>query len=337
MQRRLSSPSRDFLFFLIVFFFTMTYTLSATHDDVPSRRKNERRKERRPMATPQESRPEYSSTYVVQDRSNQQELTRMAIQDQLLTTSMGGALPEQPHPAPFQRVLDVGCGTGGWLIETALTAPTIAQLIGVDISGIMLDYAREQALTQHINERVEFHKMDALRMLEFPNAFFDLVNQRLGSSYLRSWDWRKLLQEYQRVLRPGGILRITEGDMVTESSSPAYIRFNQLVFQALNQGGHFLAPEPNGVTSQLARLLEQHGFQDIQSRPSQVEYHAGTPQGQRFFEDSLHAARTLLPFLQKWLHVPDDYEALCQQMLADMQQADFTATWRLLTVWGTYS
>lgn len=287
------------------------------------------------MATPQEPQPEYSSTYVVQDRSNQQELTRMAVQDQLLTTSMGGVLPEQPDPARFQRVLDVGCGTGGWLIEVSRAFPTIAQLIGVDISGAMLDYAREQARVHQVAERIAFHKMDALRMLEFPDAFFDLVNQRLGSSYLRQWDWRKLLQEYRRVLRPGGVLRITESDMVTESSSAAYVRFNQILFQALNQAGHFLAPEPDGVTSQLAHLLEQHGFQHIQSRPSQVEYHAGTPQGQRYYEDTHHATRTLLPFLQKWLHVPADYEEVCQQMLADMQQPGFTATWRLLTVWGT--
>jgi hypothetical protein len=42
----------------------------------------------------------------------------------------------------------------------------------------------------------------------------------------------------------------------------------------------------------------------------------------------------VLPFLQKWLQVPQDYEAICQEMLTDMQQPAFTATWHLLTVWG---
>ncbi len=286
------------------------------------------------MATPQESSQESPSTYIVQDRSNQQELTRMAIQDQLLTVSMGGVLPEQTSPLSLQRVLDVGCGPGGWLIEMAKTNPSITQLIGVDISDKMLDYARAQALAQQVDERVTFQKMDALRMLEFPQAYFDLVNQRLGSSYLRNWDWRKLLQEYRRVLRPNGILRITEGDMVTESSSPSYLRFNQLIFQALNQAGHFLVAEPNGVTSQLSNLMTQYGFQQIQTRTSQVSYLSGTPLGQRYFEDASHASHTLLPFLQKWLNVPQDYQDICQQMLHDMQQPDFSATWNLLTVWG---
>lgn len=288
------------------------------------------------METPPEARSEYSSTYMVQDRSNQQELARMAIQDQLLTTSMGGVLPEQSDPAIFQSVLDVGCGTGGWLLDVAKKYPTISLLIGVDISGKMLDYAREQALSLQVNDRVEFHKMDALRMLEFPNAYFHLINQRLGASFLRRWEWKKILQEYARILQPGGVLRITESNMVTESSSAAYVRFNQLIFQALNQAGHLLVPEPNGITNQLPSLLVQHGFQNIQTRAHEVEYRAGTPQGQRYYEDTQHASRTLLPFLQKWLRVPDDYEAMRSQMLTDMQQPDFTATWSLLTVWGSY-
>src|SRR5438874_11756870 len=77
---------------------------------------------------------EHPSTYIVQDRSNQEELERLQLQDHLLTTAMGGVLAEQPDTATFQRVLDVGCGTGGWLIEVAKTHPTIMLAVGVDIS-----------------------------------------------------------------------------------------------------------------------------------------------------------------------------------------------------------
>ncbi len=286
------------------------------------------------MSTPQDSQREHPSTYVVQDRSNQDERARVSVQDQMLTIAMGGVLPEQPDPTIFQRVMDVGCGTGGWLIETAKAYPDISLLIGVDVSGTILAYARAQAEEQGVANRVEFHVMDALRMLEFPREFFDLVNQRLGSSYLRSWDWMKILQEYKRVLRPGGVVRITEGDMVTESSSSALVRLNGIIFRALDQAGHFLAHKPDGVTSELARLLMQHGFQDVQTRAHQVEYRAGTPQGQRYFEDAQYAVRTLRPFLQKWVHLPEDFDDLCQQMLSEMQQPDFVAVWKLLTVWG---
>src|SRR5437899_1428785 len=122
------------------------------------------------MSTPPNRRQELPSTYIVQDRSSQEELTRVQIQGQMITAGMGGVLPEQPDPLCFKRVLDVGCGTGNWLIETAKTYPTIPLLIGVDVSREMLDYARAQARAQQVSDRVEFHLMDALRMLEFPES-----------------------------------------------------------------------------------------------------------------------------------------------------------------------
>src|SRR5579883_1183831 len=146
-----------------------------------------------------ESSSEHPSTYFVEDRENKEELKRLQAQDQLLTGSMGGVLPEQPDPGSFQRVLDVGCGTGGWLIEVARTYPTMTHLVGVDVSRTMVAYARERARAEGVDDRVEFRVMDALRMLEFPDQTFDLVNQRLGQGYLRTWEWSKLLQEYQRV------------------------------------------------------------------------------------------------------------------------------------------
>src|SRR5215469_2417565 len=90
---------------------------------------------------------EHPSAYFVQDRSNVEEMTRLSIQDKMLTTGMGGVLPELADPTNLRRVLDVGCGTGGWLMETARTYPTIEKLIGADISLKMLAYARNQAET----------------------------------------------------------------------------------------------------------------------------------------------------------------------------------------------
>ena len=142
---------------------------------------------------------ENSSAYIVQDRDNQEEMTRLEIQDKMLTKGQGGPLPELTDPTQLRRVLDVGCGTGDWLMETARTYPMIEKLCGGDISGKMLSYARTKAEAAHLDERVQFYGMDALRVLEFPDSYFDLVNHRLGASWLRTWEWTKLLIEYQRV------------------------------------------------------------------------------------------------------------------------------------------
>lgn len=288
------------------------------------------------MSSPTDPRRVHPSTYVVQDRSNEQELTRLHIQDQMITTSMGGVLAEQVEAALLRRVLDVGCGTGGWLIETAKAYPDLSLLIGVDVSGRMLDFARTQASAEQVDDRVEFHTMDALRMLEFPTGYFDLVNQRFNFSYLRTWDWPKLLQEYRRVTRQDGVIRLTESAII-ESNSPALTSLCTLCLQAFYHAGHFFAPVNDGVISELVRLLDLHGIQDIQTRAYTLKYHSDTVADQLFAEDMKHLFRTHVPFLRKWTRVPDNYEEVYQQMLYEMAQPDFEATWNLLTAWGSNS
>lgn len=285
------------------------------------------------MPIPPEPKSEQPSTYVVPNRSHQEELNRLQIQDHLFTTMMGGTLPEQRASTTFSRVLDVGCGTGGWLIELAQTMPASVVLVGVDASRTFVEYARAQAEAAHVSDRVEFHVADALRMLEFPTGFFDLVNQRTGMGWLRTWDWRKLLEEYQRVCRPGGVIRITESEWAV-SNSPALTRLSELIVQAFSRAGHLFTPTRDGLTSQLAPLLQQHGLQGVQTRVSTLHYQAGTLSWRPFFEDITLVFRNVLPFLQKWTQVPEDYEELYQQMLQEMQQPDFAATLDLLTAWG---
>src|SRR5579859_2456713 len=120
--------------------------------------------EHQAMSMPPEPKQEQPSTYIVQDHANQEELKRLQLLDRTTTISMGGALPEQPDPGAFRRVLDVGCGTGGWLIELAQTAPACTLLVGVDANYTCIEYARAQAAAAQVSDRVEFHVADALRM-----------------------------------------------------------------------------------------------------------------------------------------------------------------------------
>jgi ubiquinone/menaquinone biosynthesis C-methylase UbiE len=288
------------------------------------------------MTTPINPSNEQPSTYMVQNRSNQDEMKRLQIQDEMLTRSMGGVLSEQSDAASMQRVLDVACGTGGWLIEVAQAYPTIAQLVGVDISARMINNARARAKTQQVSTRVEFRVMDALRGLDFPDAHFDLVNLRLGDSWLRTWDWPALLREFQRVTRPGGILRVTESDMVTDNgSSPSLALFMASFLDALYQSGHYFTPDKNCLLPELAAMFQRSGVQDVQTRAYKLEFRSGTPEGHHLVEDVRHSFQNFLPFLRKWTQVPDNYEAIYQQAIQEMQQPDFLATWNFLTVWGT--
>lgn len=286
------------------------------------------------MANPNRGQGEYPNTYFIDERAKRDELTRLALQDHMLTGGMGGVVPEQSDPSRFHQVLDIGCGTGGWLIDTAENFPGMDQLIGVDGSERMLTYARTQAQAHHVEERVQFQLMDVLRSLAFPDSTFDLVNERLAASYVRTWEWPHLLSELRRVTRPGGIVRLTEGEIIAESSSSALLQLNQLLVNAMHQGGHYFRPQSGGITQELPRLLEQQGFQQVQTSFHALDYQGDTEQGRALAEDGRHLFRAILPFLRKWTRVPDNYEDLYQQMLDDMQRPNFTAIWRLLVIWG---
>ena len=105
--------------------------------------------------------------------------------------------------------------------------------------------------------------------------------------------------------------------------------------EALFQAGQLFTPTRDGLNSQLARLLQEAGLQNVQTRAHRLSLDAGTTQGEHFAEDTRLAFPALLPFMRKWGQVPDDYEEIYQQMLHEMQQPGFVATWSLLTVWGT--
>jgi ubiquinone/menaquinone biosynthesis C-methylase UbiE len=283
---------------------------------------------------PQRDQP---NTYFVQNNSNSEELRRLHIQDQMLTNSMGGVLPEQSDPGTLRRVLDIACGTGGWLIAVTKAYPTIELLMGGDANRMFIEYARAQAETEQLSERVEFHTMDALLLLEAPANYFDLVNLRLSSSFMRTWDWPKLLGEIKRVLRRGGIARITDIDIGVQGTSPALTELYERFKGALYRAGHLFTETPDGLTAHLGRLLTQYGYRQVQTRDIVLEYRAGTPQGEAAYEDSKRFFQNLHPFIRKWGCAGPDYDDLYQQMLSEMRQPDFCGTWHALTAWGACS
>ena len=287
------------------------------------------------MPTPHSRRKsENPSTYIVQDRRNPKELTRLTIQDRMITSVMGGVLPEQTDPTVFRRVLDVACGTGGWLIEMAQTYPEMS-LVGIDISQRMIKCARIQAKSYQVHNRINFHVMDVLGTLDFPAASFDLINLRLGISFVRTWDWLKMLNELLRITRSGGIVRVTDSEVMYQSSSPALTQLFEMGQCAFFRAGHLFTQEATGLTSHLARLLNQCGCQQVQTKGCAMEYRVGTEKGEAYYEDLKLYFQTLQPFIQKWGCAAKNYEAIYRQALEEMRQPDFLGIGNLLTAWGS--
>jgi SAM-dependent methyltransferase len=115
---------------------------------------------------------------------------------------MAQALLRRHHPERGGRWLDLGCGPGGNLIIAESFCPKA--VVGLDVSPVALALAK-----------IEFsHELlvraDINRSLPFPNQVFDVVT--LFNVLYHDWvvDDRDALSEVSRVLRPGGLLLITE-------------------------------------------------------------------------------------------------------------------------------
>ena len=102
--------------------------------------------------------------------------------------------------APGERVLDVACGTGLVAFAAARAVGPDGRVLGIDLSGQMVDAARQRAGERQFSN-VSFARMDA-EELDLPDASFEVALCALGLMYMP--DPQQALREMRRVLRPAG-------------------------------------------------------------------------------------------------------------------------------------
>ena len=111
------------------------------------------------------------------------------------------------RPLMFQglsgRILDAGIGTG----RNIQYYPVGAEVVGIDLSPAMLARAEERART--LRRNVALHRMDVSR-LEFPDGSFDAAVASFLFCVLPDKVQMQALREIERVLKPGGTLRLIE-------------------------------------------------------------------------------------------------------------------------------
>ena len=285
------------------------------------------------MASPSDSTRNNNSYFI--DTESGAEMARLLNQDRIITKAMGGLLPEQSEEAlaRIQRVLDVGCGPGGWVQELAFTRPDI-EVVGIDISQQMIEYAQAQAQVQGL-DNASFYVMDATQPLRFPDGSFDLINART-LAFLPPPVWPKLIQEYFRLLRPGGVIRLTESEWGF-TNSPGYERMNGWFCHAMKEAGQSFSPDGrlSGITPMLGGFLRDAGCVNIDQVASVVDFSYGAEAHESEYQNKRVLFKLIHPFLHKWEHISlEELDRTYEQMLIEMRLETFRAVQFMLTAWG---
>jgi trans-aconitate methyltransferase len=97
----------------------------------------------------------------------------------------------------MSHALDIGCGTGAWVIDFALAHPT-TQVTGIDLSAI-------QPSTHPPN--CNFQVEDATKPWNFTQPF-DFIHTRAITYGISGWDG--LVSQAFAALKPGGWIELQE-------------------------------------------------------------------------------------------------------------------------------
>ena len=129
------------------------------------------------------------------------------------------ALRSLPDSLGIERVLDLGCGTGGSTL--VLAEETGAHVTAVDLHPPFLETLRAHAEARGLGDRVTTLPADMADVDSFGTGF-DLLWAE-GSAY--SIGFENALRRWRPLLRPGGCLVATELVWFTEEPSERARRF----------------------------------------------------------------------------------------------------------------
>jgi ubiquinone/menaquinone biosynthesis C-methylase UbiE len=193
------------------------------------------------------------------------------------------------------HLLDVGCGPGGPAVLAAQR--TGARVTGVSISTYDVSAATRRAAESGLSDRLEFRHGDYMA-LTFPDGSFDAV--MAIESLLSAPDLDYVLEEFFRVLRPGGSVALCHCTKEAEMNAELMERFkasnmaNQLPtleewIEALRRAGFEVeeytqfGPRVFGQSARYFAAVDDH-YDELVEKVG-AETIAGIKQGMRGFFD----------------------------------------------------
>lgn len=181
-------------------------------------------------------------------------------------------------------VLDLGCGTGVAARGVASRSGFSGHITGIDLSPMLIESAKAIAAAEGVADRITFRDGDT-RTLDLADSAFDAIIAHTLLSHLE--DPLALIKEAARILRPGGMMGIFDGDFASFTFGHADPAMGKACDEALVGA---IATSPR-VMRNLPRLLREAGLELIVVFP-----HAVAEAGRAdFWLAAIESFRRLIP------------------------------------------
>ena len=234
---------------------------------------------------------------------------RQAAQDVLLKP-VADLVIDRAKLAPGERVIDVGCGSGATTIAFAREVAPSGHVFGIDISGPMLERARQSAPK---DLGIEFALADAT-VYSFAPASFDVLASRFGVMFFA--DPALSFANMRKALRPSG--RLAFACWREPRENPFFMAPLQAAYRHVpklpQQGPEDPGPFAFASEARVRRILGEAGFTGVEMEPCPLLLDAAMGRG---LDGAMQGALEIGPVSRALEGQPADLRAAAAASIRD--------------------
>ncbi|KAI8976982.1 S-adenosyl-L-methionine-dependent methyltransferase [Pilobolus umbonatus] len=228
-------------------------------------------------------------------------------------------------------ILDSVCGAGFWALDIANKYPN-AHVIAMDIFS-----GEDKRLKGHpsinIPTNMTYEYGDIRSKLPCSDNSIDFIYQRDTIHFLSQDKWPHLLDEFMRILRPGGYIELVEYDFLISDPGPVLTLVNEWYRLA------FIASGINpGESKDLHKKLQLSGFTEIETRVVSIPIGEWSPNQDERERGFLYkeVIRALFKSMKVWwiseLSVTEqDFEKIFAAAMDEFEERECSVNWIIYT------
>lgn len=274
------------------------------------------------------------------DPNSIEELFRLLSQDTYMNQRLRYSQPKENTllppsfiPEPGMKILDLGCGPGGWVLEAAQIFP-MSVVTGIDINERRIEFAKKQAIAVNTpNAEFILGNFAELEKYVQPESV-DFLHARLLKWF--SPNYKQLVKKWLTRVRAGGILCLVEGEgPITNSEAFDEVLQRVSVVLARQQPDEM----PAGfqvVTPHLQHMLQDLHLVEIQEVAHVINFSAGAKGRGPFLMDITDGLQSIAhQLMQRGGLTEQESNHLIQRCIADLwENPAFRGIQYFLSIYG---